>query len=386
VVDIRVPKLNNNDVTYLLVEWLAEEGQPVRQGQPVATLETSKAAEELAADSEGVLVRLLPAGSECEPGQTIARIDPPEGATAEGVAGSTVVETVVESVVEAVVETVEDSGPVLTARAKERIAELGLDQDHVMRQITERGMRVVRTSDVDELIATGERDKPADLYELPAVQRAVAAAVSASHQSIPAAFTALTVNIGAARQLSRELTRRLQTLVGLPELLIAATAALHTDFPLFFASPVDDRHVRLAPAPHIGVTIDVGKGLFVPVVRDAAARDLKDIAKTVMAFRLTALRGTFTEQELAGGNLTIALHTDGDVLLAIPVIFPGQVCALSLGAPRRELVPGDDGAISTRTAATLGLAYDHRVVNGREAVLFLSKIREALESPARLTG
>lgn len=72
--EIRVPKLNNNDAAYLLVEWTAEDGQAVRAGEPLAVLETSKAAEELAAEEDGTLQRLLEAGAECAPGQLIARL------------------------------------------------------------------------------------------------------------------------------------------------------------------------------------------------------------------------------------------------------------------------------------------------------------------------
>src|ERR1700757_2452819 len=75
--DIRIPKLNNNDATYTLVEWLAEDDEPVKPGDDLATLETSKAAQDLVSEESGVLWHVVRAGSECQPGDVIGRVVPP---------------------------------------------------------------------------------------------------------------------------------------------------------------------------------------------------------------------------------------------------------------------------------------------------------------------
>ncbi|TQS17988.1 2-oxo acid dehydrogenase subunit E2 [Microbispora hainanensis] len=127
----------------------------------------------------------------------------------------------------------------------------------------------------------------------------------------------------------------------------------------------------LSEAPNIGVTVDVGEGLYVPVVHDAASRTTKDIATTLMKHRLAATTGEFTEGDLSGANFVVTLHTEHGVVLAIPFVYPGTVCALAVPGPR-------DG-----TLADIGLAYDHRLINGRDAALFLNALRASVEALAR---
>lgn len=103
-----------------------------------------------------------------------------------------------------------------------------------------------------------------------------------------------------------------------------------------------------------------------------------------MGFRATAMRDGFRAGELTGATVLLALHTEDDVSLAVPVVLPGTVCALSLAGRQRELDLDDPGGVVHRTVVKLGLAYDHRVVNGREAVALLVALRELLEHPERL--
>ena len=82
---------------------------------------------------------------------------------------------------------------------------------------------------------------------------------------------------------------------------------------------------------------------------------------------------------MSGGHLTISLHTDRDVLVAIPIIFPTQTCMLSLCSEQDELYLRADGSVGMRHYLTLGAAYDHRVINGAEAARFLQEIKRRLE-------
>ncbi|TDC90750.1 dehydrogenase, partial [Nonomuraea deserti] len=208
------------------------------------------------------------------------------------------------------------------------------------------------------------------LRALSAGQRAVGRTVSLSHRTVPAAFAAIKVDVGEAIAAARDLTRRLRMLVGLPDLLISAVARLHHDFPLFFATLVDEGAARVPESPHVGVTIDLGTGLYVPVIRDANAKSVTEIAGELGAYRRLAQRGGFREEQLAGGNIVVTLHHDAGIVMAVPIIFPGQACAVALTSPQPE---------GERTVAVVGLSYDHRLVNGRDAVLFLQALRETLE-------
>ncbi|MER6005635.1 2-oxo acid dehydrogenase subunit E2 [Nonomuraea angiospora] len=363
--ELRVPKLNNNDTEYLLVEWLAEDGAGVVKGDPVVVLETSKAAEELMAEADGVLRRTAETGATCRPGDVIAHISdasappptaadgaaPPPAAPDPGAAAE---------------------GPIVTAPAQALIDEHGVDPA----RIRALGKKLIKRSDVLALLETGT----GDAQPLSAVQRAVAAAVTRSHQTIPAAFTAVKLDAGPAIARARALSKEARALIGLPELLVAAVAALHGRFPMCFAEPVaaDPLAVRPSTAPNVGVTVDVGNGLYVPVLRDADRLSVKEIAERLTAYRTKAAQAAFREDDLAGGNIVVTLHTDTAVLLAVPIVFPGQTCALSLCAPQHEFALDTAGNVVKRTTVTLGLAFDHRLVNGREAAMFLNAIRKTI--------
>ncbi|WP_066937552.1 2-oxo acid dehydrogenase subunit E2 [Microtetraspora fusca] len=408
--EFRVPKLNNNDSAYVLLEWLAEDGAAVRAGDPLVTVETSKAVEELAAEEAGVLRRLLQAGAECVPGQAIARL------LARG-AEATDAEPGVEPGAGHSPGTAPDAAMpgdiVITAPARKLIDELGVSPD----EIRALGRKVVRRADLEHLAAGGSREAPppggpaepgrsptpglpairggedrkepdggaaGELISLSLAQLRTAEVVERSRREIPSAFTLVNVDVTDALPLTRDLTRRLRALVGLPELVVKAVGGLLDAFPLFFAAPAEGLRARRATAADVGVTVDVGRGLFIPVVRDAGGRSLAEIARDLTGFRRTALEGAFRESDLRGGVITLTLHTHDGVAVATPIVFPGQTCALALTAPRSEVVQ-DGAGFAVRKVCGLGLSYDHRFVNGREAAKFLAAIRTALETPGHFT-
>ncbi|WP_182886085.1 2-oxo acid dehydrogenase subunit E2 [Microbispora sp. H10885] len=454
-----VPKLNNNDTTYVLVEWLAEDGQAVRDGDPVVLLETSKATEEVVAPRDGVLRRLLAEGAECEPGQVIAQLlGPGDEAALEDPAGTVrsagsaqsaggdprgpgLPAAPGDSVPGGPGGSGDGSGVVVTMPARELIEAHGV----AMERVYALGRKVIRRADVEELLGGPARPSPtgstagagitatsgdasasdrpstpghvdglsatagstpngagragpalaeaapdgagrddAEWITLSRAQQRTAEVVERSRREIPAAFTVMSVDVTEVLSLARDLTRRLRALVGLPEMVVKATGGLLDRFPVFFAQPGPGPRPRLrrATAANVGVTVDVGRGLFIPVVRDVADRPLAEIARDLVDYRKTALTGSFRESDLEGGNITLTLHTSDGIVHAVPIVFPGQTCALSLTAPRPEVVP-DGLGFAVRKTAAIGLAYDHRFVNGRDAAEFLGELRSALESPAR---
>ncbi|KAB8194428.1 dehydrogenase [Nonomuraea phyllanthi] len=426
--EIRVPKLNTNDEAYVLLEWLVADGAAVRADEVVASVETSKTVEELVSAYEGVLTHLLPAGSDCAPGQPIARIAetpppgfPPVAAPAPRESLPAPVEGVPAPVgdMPAPAPSAPARAPLITEPAQALIDELGIDPARVLAL----PVKVVRRADVERLVASdaqlprqpapttdiagragtggpaeavgpgepsgptedrggssgpGETDdlggavRGSSARALSANQRAVGRTVSLSHRTIPAAYAAIKVDVGSATKAARDLTKRLRTLVGLPDLLVAAVARLHPDFPLCFATLVGEGTAAVPGSPHVGVTIDLGSGLYVPVVRDAHRKSVPEIAKELAGFRRLAQHGGFRQEQLDGGNIVVTLHHDPDIVMAVPIVFPGQACAVALTSPQRE---------GERTVAVVGLAYDHRLVNGRDAVLFLQALKEALETP-----
>jgi len=371
VIDIELPKLNNNDTSYVLVEWLAQNGDQVDAEQPLVVIETSKAQEEIESPGAGVLHGLVKPGQDCRPGQVIAHVfDTPEERE----------EFLRTSAAQAQKPAQPASDLVLTQGAQALVDEHDVSEE-ALRSL---GRKVIRQADVEALL---DRTKPAPEAggrELPAWQRAVGAVVSESMRTIPAAAAYVRVDVDEALSLAQDVSERESTSLSLPELLIKAVARRHAEQPLFFGRLLDDGSVRLPDSADVGVTMDLGKGLFVPVVRDAAALGMRQLSELLMDYRVKALRGAFRASELDGANIMVALHNAEGLVLATPIIFPGQTCVVSLGGTEERLVLDAEGRPVARRHVHIGLVYDHRVVNGRDAMAFLQSLKQDLESPALL--
>lgn len=365
--DLVVPKLNNNDESYTLVEWLAEDGATVRAGDAVVVIETSKAAADLEVERDGVLHHVVPVLAECTHGDVIARVFGSTEQWQDFLAGQQA------EVVDQPPADVVDQPPadvVITNSARQAAERLGVP----LERLRELGKKVVKQADVERLAA------PRDAVALTRAQRAVAAVVTKSHHDVPAALAVVKVHVDAALRRARQLGKQTQTLVGLPELLVTAVAGLRERFPPFFASRVDDRSIRFADAAHVGVTVDVGTGLFVPVIRSADELSPDRIASALMELRERALANGFDARTLSGGNIMVSLHTDQDVVLAAPIVHPGQTCVVCLAGVTHELALDEAGEVASHRVVNISMVYDHRVVNGREAVAFLHALKDELEN------
>ncbi|MFF7990873.1 2-oxo acid dehydrogenase subunit E2 [Kitasatospora xanthocidica] len=326
-VPVVVPKLNNNDAAYLVLEWHVPDGGYVEEGEPLLDVETSKAVEEIAAPASGYLRVRARAGSEI------------------GVA--------------------------------EPLAELFAEPEPAV------GSSELPTSAPAPAPAAAEPPAARRTYRLDRVQQGTAAVVTRAHREVPAAFAAVEVPVDAALGRLRTVSEETGAEAGLPELLVKAVAAARPEFPHLFGTLVDERTVELAESDDIAVTVDAGHGLYTPVLRDCATRSLAELSDDLMDFRLKAYRAEFTAGELAGGAITVSLNLEPGVLLVRPIVMWPQLCMLSAAGPVRRLVPGDDGPVPA-AVVTLGLAHDHRVVNGRDAVAFLRAVADGLGDPQQL--
>ncbi|WP_061294343.1 2-oxo acid dehydrogenase subunit E2 [Herbidospora cretacea] len=376
---MKVPKLNNNDDSYVLVEWLVATGTEVKEGDPIAVLETSKSAEEVTADASGVLLQEVALMADCAPGDLLATIGsvvevpPADDRTYSETLASALAHSpetgafATGALSAAGVTPAKRPGPVITAPARAAMDELGVTED----QVAALGIPVIRRTDVAQLAAANA----APTEPLSKVQQAVGRAVALSHSTIPAAYAVLDMPLDEELAATRRLTKQVRRPVGLPELFVMAVARLHAEFPLFFATLSDDRtKAVLSDRPNVGVTFDTGDGLYVPVVHDAAAKSLQEVATKLMEYRVAAMKGDFKATDLADANIAVTLHHDGGISLAIPFIFPGTACALAVTAPQETLYL-DGTEVKARQVSHIGLAYDHRLINGRDAARFLAALQ-----------
>ncbi|RSM70850.1 pyruvate dehydrogenase [Actinoplanes sp. ATCC 53533] len=363
--EITVPKLNSNDAGYVLTTWHFADGDAVPADAEIAVVETSKTAEELTIETGGVLQRRIAESQECRPGEVIGHLFPDEQERQRFLA----VEPPAES-----------SGDVLadlliTEPARELIDQYGID----IGDLRTTGKKVIGTADVRRLLAKDERRT----HQLGRAQLAVAEVVTASHRTIPAAYALVSVAIDDALDALRLYAAREKVPVRLPELLIRCIADLTERFPLFFAAAHDNGTATLAGEARVGVTIDVGHGLTIPVVGGADLTSPATIARAMTAYRGKAVRQRLTAADLSGATIALSLPA-GEVLLAQPIVPPGLSCMLALGATHSVPDLDVDGGLARRQVAYLGLSYDHRLINGRDAALFLGELKTALESPEQL--
>jgi 2-oxoglutarate dehydrogenase E2 component (dihydrolipoamide succinyltransferase) len=133
----------------------------------------------------------------------------------------------------------------------------------------------------------------------------------------------------------------------------------------------------------VSIAVSAPKGLVVPVVRNANALSFAEIEKTIADYGKRAKEGTLTIDEMTGGTFTISNGGVFGSLLSTPIINPPQSAVLGMHRIEERPVV-KDGAIVARPMMYLALSYDHRIIDGREAVTFLVRVKEAIEDPTRL--
>lgn len=372
--DILVPKIDANETTYTLLEWACQDGRYVSEGEPVALIETSKTICDICAPQSGVLHHTLKPGSECTVGERIGHVFASDEERLNFLVGQNKEPDLQH----------QGTSAIITDAARELAQRSGISDD-VLRSL---GGPVVRRSDVERIInhvdLTSPRAQGAGTLQVTRLQQAIAETVSRSHAAIPAAFTVVKIYTDTLTELSAALSQLLPVPSGLPEILIKAIASCCDRFPVFFAVRDEQGLVHLPSAAHVAVTVDVGSGLYTPVVKDADSRTLADIVALLADFRKCARDQRFRDEYLRGGNILLALHNYTGIEFAVPLIFPGYTCAISLGGTQAELHLDARGQVAARRFALVGIAYDHRLVNGRNVVLLARELKTTMENRERL--
>jgi 2-oxoglutarate dehydrogenase E2 component (dihydrolipoamide succinyltransferase) len=371
-VAVAVPRLNSVDDGYILVEWLVADGEPVAAGEALVVLETSKATADVEAPAAGLVSHRLRVGAECRIGQTMAVIQ--HGARSAPSLGTPP---------DAGADGADPPELWVTEKAR-RLADRHGVTDAELRA---GGRSMVREGDVLAILAERNAGDTTGAVPLSPGQAAVKTVVEKSHREIPSAYAGLTVRADAAIRFAEKHSRETRTLIGITELVVRAVARQHETFPRFFGRLTDDGSA-LMPAPaDVGITMDLGQGLYVPVVRDVGALPLADLARTAMRLRRKAIAGEFLAEDLDRPGIVVALNNTGPISVAVPIVFPGTVACVSVCSIQNGLELDPAGQLRAVQTFHLGLAYDHRVINGREAGLFLHALQHAIEQePERNVG
>ncbi len=384
-IEVKVPQLSESVSEATLLTWNKQVGEAVSEGESLIDIETDKVVLELPAIKSGVLVKILKQnGDKVSSGEVIAMLDTEAKASAATQAAVAAIAT-------------KTTAAVMPSAAK-IAAEKNIATDNISG--SGRGGRVTKE---DVLNATRDATgKPAaPLASIPQpqaggrveqrvpmtrIRQRIAERLLQSQQNAAILTTFNEVNMQPVIELRNRykdaFEKKHGVKLGFTSFFVKATVLALQKFPVVNAS-VDGTDIVYHGYFDIGVAIGSERGLVVPIIRDADKLSLADIEKQIADFAARAKEGKLTIEELTGGTFSI---TNGGVfgsMLSTPIINPPQSAILGIHATKDRPV-AENGQVVIRPMNYLAVSYDHRIIDGREAVQFLVAIKEALEFPGRV--
>ncbi len=405
IVEVKVPQLSESVAEATLVQWKKKVGDFVAVDEILIDVETDKVVLEVPAPSAGVLVEIvMPDGSTVAAEQLIARID------TEGKAGAVVaVAAAAPAVAAAAPGTASMAGVAMPAAAK-----LMADNNIATGAVAGSGKdgRVIK-GDVLAALASPAAPKAvatmppkAAATFLPAVAaptvslgerpeqrvpmsrlRARVAERLLQSQSTNAILTTFNeVNMAPVMEMRKRFQDKFEkehgVKIGFMSFFVKAAVHALKKFPMLNAS-VDGNDIVYHGFFDIGIAVGSPRGLVVPILRNADQMSFADIEKKIAEYGAKARDGKLGIEEMTGGTFSISNGGTFGSMLSTPIINPPQSAILGVHATKDRAVV-ENGQIVIRPINYLAMSYDHRIIDGREAVLGLVAMKEALEDPARL--
>ena len=421
LIEVKVPQLSESVAEATLLQWHKQPGDAVARDENLIDIETDKVVLELPAPEAGVIARLLkPDGATVVAGEVIAVID----TEAKAGASTAAMPAAAATSAAAAAPVAGLKGDIAMPAAAKLMAENSLTTAQVAG--TGRDARVTK-GDVLAAIAAGSQAAAAPLVPRSAAPAPSMPSVAASAPALPQVKASLdTSKLLEGRPEQRVAMSRLRQRVAERLLQSQATNAILTTFNEVNMQPVMDMRKKylerfekehgarlgfmsffVKAAVHalkkypvvnasvdgtdivyhgyfdIGVAVGSPRGLVVPVVRNADQMSFAQVEKQIADFGKRAGEGKLGLEELTGGTFSISNGGVFGSMLSTPIINPPQAAILGVHATKERAVV-ENGQVVVRPINYLALSYDHRIIDGREAVLFLVSIKEALEDPARL--
>jgi len=401
-VEVKVPQLSESVAEATLLSWNFKVGEAVKQGQNLIDIETDKVMMELPAPGDGVLAEIVrDAGSAVKSGELIAVIDTAAvGAAAVSSAPAPAAPPPPAAAAPA------RNGAAAAPQAMPSAAKLMSEQGIAAADVSGsgRGGRVTKGDVLAHVAAAPAAERTAAPQPQPQPQVALAAGRSAnrvpmtrlrarvaerlveSQQGSATLTTFNEVNMQPVMDLRKRHGERFEkdhgVKLGFMGFFVKAACAALKRFPVVNAS-VDGGDIVYHNYCDIGIAVSSPRGLVVPILRDADQMSIAQIEKAIADFGARARDGKLGIDELSGGTFSISNGGVFGSMLSTPIINPPQSAILGIHATKERPVV-ENGQVVVRPMNYLALSYDHRIIDGREAVLTLVAIKDALEDPARL--
>jgi 2-oxoglutarate dehydrogenase E2 component (dihydrolipoamide succinyltransferase) len=409
IIEVKVPQLSESVAEATLLTWHKKIGEAVTRDENLVDVETDKVVLELPAPDSGVITQIIKGdGSTVVAGEVIAILDTDASAKVSPLEVSAA--PVVVAAAAAPVDSKSAAGVAMPAAAK-ILAENGLSAGQV-----DGSGKDGRVTKGDALAAVAGKATPAvaplaaPVAAKPALQQVAAPAVAnlgdrpeervpmsrlrariaerlVQSQSTNAILTTFNeVNMAPVMELRNKYKDKFEkehgVKLGFMSFFVKAAVAALKKYPILNAS-VDGNDIVYHGYFDIGIAVGSPRGLVVPILRNADQMSIAEIEKKIGEFGAKAKDGKLTLDDLSGGTFSISNGGTFGSMLSTPIINPPQSAILGVHATKDRAVV-ENGQIVVRPMNYLAMSYDHRIIDGREAVLGLVAMKEALEDPARL--
>jgi 2-oxoglutarate dehydrogenase E2 component (dihydrolipoamide succinyltransferase) len=376
IIEVKVPQLSESVSEATLLNWHKQVGEAVSEGENLIDVETDKVVLELPASRSGVLAKIIKGdGEKVGSNELIAQIDTAATAQAAAAAPHAAANPAVPPSVRKLAREKEIDAASLQGSGR---------SGRVTKEDVLNAMQQVNPLQAPAIAPSGNR--PEQRVPMTRIRQRIAERLLQSQSNAAILTTFNEVNMQPVIELRNKykdaFEKKHGVKLGFSSFFVKAAVQALQKFPIVNAS-VDGTDIIYHGYFDIGMAIGSERGLVVPIIRDADKLSFADIEKQIADFAARAKDGKLTMEELTGGTFSI---TNGGVfgsMLSTPIINPPQSAILGIHATKDRPV-AENGSVVIRPMNYLALSYDHRIIDGRDAVLFLVAIKEALEYPGRV--
>lgn len=391
-IELKVPSVGESVTEVVLGDWLKAEGDQVEQDEPVIELESEKATFDVPSPAAGVLSKILKqAGETAQVGDVIAQIEPAAaGAQPAAPKKSEPARPTPQEKEKAErpepAKLVEPEKPTKQPPPQREPAKAEKPAEPPPVKAPPAVPRKEPAAKPAPSLAAPKGERREEIVAMTPIRRRIAERLVRAQHTAALLTTFNEIDMTTVKELRRQHQEAFQKAhgvkLGFMSFFVKAAVAALQEIPQVNAE-IRDNEIIYHHYCDIGIAIGGGKNLVVPVLRNAETLSFPQIEKAIEDFARRAQSGELTPDELHGGTFTI---TNGGVygsLLSTPIVNPPQSGVLGMHAIQDRPVVRD-GAIVARPMMYVALTYDHRLVDGREAVTFLRRIKELVEEPTRL--
>ena len=393
-IEIKSPTFPESVADGTVANWLKKEGEPVNQDDVIAEIETDKVVLEVLAQSDGVITKIIKSEGEIVSSSEVIGEFSESSDIPSTTSNSKEVETV-DEVKE--LKTDKPATKKIGPAAKKIILEENIDPNDV--KPSGKGERITKADLINHLDSNNEvsksthsidissdSERPEKRVPMSRLRSTIAKRLVSVKQETAMLTTFNEVDMLPIKELrskyGAEFEKEHEVKLGFMGFFVIAAVQALKKFPVVNAS-IDGDDVVYHGFQDIGVAVSTERGLVVPIIKDADTKSLPEIEKSILSYSEKARTGKLSIEEMQGGTFTISNGGIFGSLLSTPILNAPQTAILGMHAIQDRPV-AIDGQVSIRPMMYLAMSYDHRLLDGKEAVTFLVSIKEQLESPERL--